>query len=38
MATFTTIQTCKSLDPKKESISDLDAEIYETMLTLGNLT
>ena len=38
MVAFTTIQTCKSLDPKEESISDLDAEIYETVLTLGNLT
>ena len=37
MTAFTTIQTCKSFDPKEESISDLDAEIYETMLTLGNL-
>ena len=38
MAAFTTIQTCKSLDPKEDSISNLDAEFYETMLTLGNLT
>jgi len=38
MAAFITIQTCKSLDPKEESISDLDAKIYETMLMLGILT
>ena len=37
MAAFTTIQTCMFLDPKEESISDLDVEIYETVLTLGNL-
>ena len=37
MVAFTTIQTCKSLDPKEEFISDLDAEIYKSVLTLGNL-
>ena len=37
MATFTPIQICKFWDPKEESISDLDVEIYETVLTLGNL-
>lgn len=38
LVAFMTIQTCKFLDPKEESILDLDAEIYETVLTLGNLT
>lgn len=37
MAAIATIQTCKSLDPKEEFISDLDVEIYEIVLTLGNL-
>lgn len=37
MAAIPTIQTCKLLDPKEESITDLDAEVYETILTLGNL-
>ena len=38
MATIATIQSCKSLDPKEDFIIDLDAEVYETVLTLGNLT
>ena len=38
MASTTIIQTCKKLDPKEEWLVDLDAEIYETNLTLGNLT
>ena len=38
MVAISTIQTCKSLDPIEEFISDLDVEIYETILTLGNLT
>ena len=38
MDSITTIQMCKQLDPKEEWITDLDAEVYETTLTLGNLT
>ena len=38
MASITTIQTCKQLDPKEDWLTDLDAEVYETTLTLGNLT
>ena len=38
MAAITTIQSCKSLDPKEDLIIDLDAEIYETILMLANLT
>ena len=38
MATIATVQSCKSLDPKEDSTTDLDAEVYETVLTLGNLT
>ena len=38
MASITTIQSCKSLDPKEDLITDLDAEIYETVPMLGNLT
>jgi hypothetical protein len=37
MDAIATMQTCKSLDPKEEFISDLDAEIHEIVLTLGNL-
>ena len=38
MAAIATIQMCKSLDPKEEFISDLDAKIYKTILIFGNLT
>ena len=38
MASITTFQSCKSLDPKEEFITDLDTEIYETTKILGNLT
>ena len=38
MAAIATIQSCKLLDPKEDSNNDLDAEVYETILTLGNLT
>ena len=38
MAAIATIQLCKSLDPKEDSITNLDAEVYEIVLTLGNLT
>ena len=38
MAAIPTIQTCKLLDPKEDSITDLDAEVYEISLTHGNLT
>lgn len=37
MASISTIQTCKLLDPKEDSITDLDAEVYETIMTLVNL-
>lgn len=37
MASIATIQNYKSLDPKEEFISDLDAEIYETVFTLRSL-
>ena len=37
MVTIASIQTYKSLDPKKDLISNLDPEIYETVLTLGSL-
>lgn len=38
MASISSIQSCKSLDPKEYSITDLDVEVYETILMLGNLT
>ena len=38
MAFVTTIQTCKQLDPKEDWLTDLDVEVYETTLTLGNFT
>jgi hypothetical protein len=38
MATIPTIQTCKLLDLKEDSITNLNVEVYETVLTLGNLT
>ena len=38
MASNAIIQTCKQLDPKEEWLVDLDAETYETTLSLGNLT
>ena len=38
MAAIATIQSCKSLDPKEYFITDLDAEIYEIVLMLENLT
>ena len=37
MASVATTQTCKKLDPKEYWLTDLDAEVYETILTLGNL-
>ena len=37
MVAIVAIQTYKSLDPKEEFISDLDVEIYESVLTLGNI-
>ena len=38
MVAIATIQSCKSLHPKEDSITDLDAEVFEIVLTLGNLT
>ena len=38
MASSTIIQTCKKLNMKEEWLADLDAKIYETTLTPGNLT
>ena len=38
MASIATIQTCKQLEPKEEWLTDLDAKVCETTLTLGNLT
>ena len=38
IASITTIQTCKKLDPKEDSLTDLDEEVYESTLTFGNLT
>ena len=37
MVAIATIQSCKLLDPEKDSITNLDVEVYETILTLGNL-
>jgi hypothetical protein len=37
MASTAIIQTCKQLNPKEEWLTDLDEEVYETTLTLGNL-
>lgn len=37
MAAIAIIQSCKSLDPKEDSITDLDAEVCEIVMTLGNL-
>lgn len=31
MAAIPTIQSCKLLDPKEESIIDLEVEVYETI-------
>lgn len=38
IAAIPTIQSCKLLDPKEDSITDLDAKVCETIMTLGNLT
>ena len=38
MASSTVIKSCKHLDPKEEHLIDLDIGIYETILTLRNLT
>ena len=35
---ISTIQSCKLLDPKEDLITDLDAKVYETIMTLGNIT
>ena len=37
MASTVTIQTCKKLDPKEDWLTNLDVEVYEMTLTLGDL-
>lgn len=37
MASIATIHTYRLLDTKQDSIADLDVEVYETILTLGNI-
>lgn len=38
MASIATIQSCKLLVPKEDSIIDLYIEVHEPIPTLGNLT